>query len=89
LVPINYIHYTPPNCIAFSLNLKQFFASYIYDKGLITRIYRQLKTLNSPKINEPMKKWANELSRGFSKEEFQMAKKYMKKCLPSLATKEM
>jgi hypothetical protein len=31
-------------------------ASYISDKGLITRIYRELKKLNSPKINEPIKK---------------------------------
>jgi hypothetical protein len=33
----------------------------ILDKGLITRIYRELKKLNSPKINEPIKKWATEL----------------------------
>jgi hypothetical protein len=29
------------------------FANYTSDKGLITRIYRELKKLNSPKINEP------------------------------------
>jgi hypothetical protein len=38
------------------------FASYTPDKGLITRIYRKLKKLNSPKINEPIKKWATELN---------------------------
>jgi hypothetical protein len=32
------------------------FASYTSDKGLIIRIYRKLKKLNSPKINEPIKK---------------------------------
>jgi hypothetical protein len=59
------------------------------DKGWITRIYRELKKLNYPKINEPIKKWATELNRTFSKEEIQRAKKYMKKCSPSLAIKEM
>jgi hypothetical protein len=58
------------------------------DKGLITRIYRDFKKLNSPKINEPIKKWETELNRTFSKEEIQMDKKHMKKCSPSLAIKE-
>jgi hypothetical protein len=64
------------------------FASYTSDKGLITRIYREHKNLNFSKINEQEKKWATALNRYFSKEEIQMAKKHIKKCLPSLAIKE-
>jgi hypothetical protein len=62
---------------------------YTSEKGLITRIYKDLKKLNSPKINESIKKWATELNRTVSKEEIQMDKKYTKECSLSLAIKEM
>jgi hypothetical protein len=68
---------------------EKFFASYISYKDLLTRIYRELKNLNSPKFNDSMNKWAKELNRVFSKEEIPMAKKHMKKCSTSLATGEM
>jgi hypothetical protein len=45
---------------------EKIFVSYTSCKRLITRIYRELKNLNSPKINEPIKKWATELNRTFS-----------------------
>jgi hypothetical protein len=61
-----------------STEWEKIFASYTSDKGLITRIYRELKKQNSPEISEPIKKWATELNRTFSKEEVQMAKKHMK-----------
>jgi hypothetical protein len=49
------------------------------------RLYRELKKLNSLKINEPIKKWATELSRIFSKEEILMAKKTREK-MPTIST---
>jgi hypothetical protein len=54
---------------------EKIFASYTSDKELITRMYGELKELNSPQISEPIKKWTTELSRTFSKKEIQVAKK--------------
>jgi hypothetical protein len=47
-----------------------------------------LKKLNSPKINEPIKKWVIELNRTFSKEDIQMSKNHMKICSPPWGIKE-
>jgi hypothetical protein len=39
-----------------STEWEKIFASYAFDMGLITRIYKELKKLNTPKINDPLKK---------------------------------
>jgi hypothetical protein len=70
-------------------NGEKIFASCKSDQRLINRLYREVNKLNSPKISEPIKKWATKQNRNFSKEEIQMAKNHMKKCSPSLAIKEM
>ncbi|KAL6088265.1 hypothetical protein STEG23_033385 [Scotinomys teguina] len=68
---------------------EKIFTNPTSDRGLISRIYKELKKHDIKTPDNPIEKWAIELNREFTAEEYRMAKRHLRTCSTSLLIREM